>query len=129
MFAFPAFRDTAPQSPPVGCLMDWIAFYWSMLLSVIGSIGLSARYLLQPPEAAEPDEAAENKKATEKQPVEDPDMKKSKTKEPLVQVATETDPQEIRVEMGTSAATAAEGKTRKRKKAKAQPESNNEEDD
>lgn len=29
LFALAAFRNTAPGTPPIGCLMDYIAFLWA----------------------------------------------------------------------------------------------------
>ncbi|MEW2808961.1 DUF4436 family protein [Streptomyces massasporeus] len=29
LFALAAFRNTAPGSPPIGCVMDWFAFFWA----------------------------------------------------------------------------------------------------
>ncbi|MFB7263959.1 DUF4436 family protein [Streptomyces nojiriensis] len=29
LFALAAFRNTAPGSPPIGCLLDYIAFLWA----------------------------------------------------------------------------------------------------
>lgn len=29
LFALAAFRNTAPGSPPIGCLLDYLAFLWA----------------------------------------------------------------------------------------------------
>ncbi|MFF5282646.1 MULTISPECIES: DUF4436 family protein [Streptomyces] len=29
LFALSAFRNTAPGAPPIGCVMDWFAFFWA----------------------------------------------------------------------------------------------------
>ncbi|MER5831220.1 DUF4436 family protein [Streptomyces sp. NPDC002130] len=29
LFALAAFRNTAPGAPPIGCVMDWFAFFWA----------------------------------------------------------------------------------------------------
>ncbi|MFI0137983.1 DUF4436 family protein [Streptomyces luteogriseus] len=29
LFALAAFRNTAPGTPPIGCVMDWFAFFWA----------------------------------------------------------------------------------------------------
>ncbi|ELR20197.1 uncharacterized protein ACA1_116690 [Acanthamoeba castellanii str. Neff] len=49
IFALPVFRNTAPQSPPIGCTLDVCSFYWAMLFVIIGVIGLILRYLIQAP--------------------------------------------------------------------------------
>jgi hypothetical protein len=71
IFALPAFRNTAPQGPPIGafglvfvvsfplqatylscyagCTLDVVSFYWAMLFVIIGVIGLLLRYMMQAP--------------------------------------------------------------------------------
>lgn len=29
LFALAAFRNTAPGTPPIGCVLDWFAFLWA----------------------------------------------------------------------------------------------------
>ena len=29
LFALAGFRNTAPGTPPIGCVMDWFAFFWA----------------------------------------------------------------------------------------------------
>lgn len=29
LFALSAFRNTAPGTPPIGCVLDWFAFLWA----------------------------------------------------------------------------------------------------
>jgi hypothetical protein len=48
LFALPAFRNTAPTSPPIGCLLDFAAFYWAMLIAVCCLVGILFRYISQP---------------------------------------------------------------------------------
>lgn len=72
LFALPSFRNTAPQSPPIGssvslqlfvkylfsqlifggifqmnagCTLDVCSFYWAMLFAVLSVIGIIIRYL------------------------------------------------------------------------------------
>lgn len=68
IFALPAFRNTAPGSPPIGirilprdlpqmgthasssgCTLDVCSFYWAMIFVVLCFIGLVARYLITAP--------------------------------------------------------------------------------
>lgn len=40
VFAFVAFRTTAPGNPPLGSLLDYLAFFWAELLVASSAIGL-----------------------------------------------------------------------------------------
>ncbi|MER7953664.1 DUF4436 family protein [Streptomyces sp. NPDC096030] len=47
LFALSAFRNTAPGTPPIGCVMDWFAFFWAesiiaLCLLVVVSTGVRA---------------------------------------------------------------------------------------
>lgn len=48
-FAIPAFRNTAPMSPPIGCLMDVVGFYWSMFLVSCCFVAIVLKYTLSKP--------------------------------------------------------------------------------
>ncbi|WP_424217140.1 DUF4436 family protein (plasmid) [Streptomyces sp. BI20] len=60
LFALAAFRNTAPGAPPIGCLMDWIAFLWAetlIALCIIAVVLTGIRGSLHPteePRAEEP---------------------------------------------------------------------------
>jgi len=54
LFALPAFRNTAPLSPPFGCTLDICSFYWAMLLVLCVFFGMSVRYLQQAPPLVPP---------------------------------------------------------------------------
>jgi hypothetical protein len=82
--------------------MDWIAFYWSMLLSVLGSIGLAVRYMIQELEEKAAQEASSAKGAEK-----DSESKAQKPQRPAL-----TASQDVSVEMPTTDATT---KVRKRK--------------
>eukprot|EP00698_Gefionella_okellyi_P025592 TRINITY_DN942_c0_g2_i1.p1 TRINITY_DN942_c0_g2~~TRINITY_DN942_c0_g2_i1.p1 ORF type:complete len:348 (+),score=32.06 TRINITY_DN942_c0_g2_i1:39-1082(+) len=47
IFALPALRQTAPDSTDIGTLMDYIAFYWAMLTSVLVFLACLVRYVTQ----------------------------------------------------------------------------------
>lgn len=45
IFAFAAFRNTAPGSPPIGVFIDFAAFFWAVGLVVLAELLLLAYYL------------------------------------------------------------------------------------
>jgi len=49
LFGLPALRNTAPSSPPIGCLLDTSSFYWSMLFVIAGVVTVPIKYLIQAP--------------------------------------------------------------------------------
>ncbi|MEU6297601.1 DUF4436 family protein [Streptomyces erythrochromogenes] len=60
LFALAAFRNTAPGSPPIGCVLDWFAFLWAetlIALCVIAVVLAGVRTALRADggEDAEPD--------------------------------------------------------------------------
>ncbi|MEU3748076.1 MULTISPECIES: DUF4436 family protein [Streptomyces] len=62
LFALAAFRNTAPGTPPIGCLMDYIAFLWAetvvaFCLVAVVVTGFAAERL--PPDAEAPPDMRE----------------------------------------------------------------------
>jgi hypothetical protein len=59
IFAFAAFRNTAPGSPPIGVYLDFSAFFWAEFLLAVSLMALVAFYLTGnrgvPKPAATPD--------------------------------------------------------------------------
>ncbi|MFE2149306.1 DUF4436 family protein [Streptomyces lavendulae] len=54
LFALAAFRNTAPGTPPIGCVVDWFAFLWAetvIALSLIAVVITSVRTALQQDDA------------------------------------------------------------------------------
>ncbi|MFI8966839.1 DUF4436 family protein [Streptomyces sp. NPDC053493] len=54
LFALSAFRNAAPGTPPIGCLMDWIAFLWAetvIALCLTTVVVTSVRKALRPDDA------------------------------------------------------------------------------
>ncbi|MER7511241.1 DUF4436 family protein [Streptomyces lavendulae] len=54
LFALAAFRNTAPGTPPVGCVVDWFAFLWAetvIALSLIAAVITSVRTALHQDDA------------------------------------------------------------------------------
>ncbi|MFD3541449.1 DUF4436 family protein [Streptomyces sp. NPDC058662] len=50
LFALAAFRNTAPGTPPIGCVLDWFAFLWAetvIALCLIAVVGTGVRTALQ----------------------------------------------------------------------------------
>jgi hypothetical protein len=41
LFALAGMRNTAPGSPPVGCVLDYAAFFWAELLTAVGVVAVS----------------------------------------------------------------------------------------
>ncbi|MEU7723367.1 DUF4436 family protein [Streptomyces tibetensis] len=51
LFALAAFRNTAPGTPPIGCVMDWFAFFWAetvIALCLIVSVTTGIRTAVRP---------------------------------------------------------------------------------
>jgi len=42
LFALAGLRYTAPGSPPIGCVLDYAAFFWAELLTAVGVVTVSA---------------------------------------------------------------------------------------
>lgn len=54
LFALSAFRNTAPGSPPIGCVLDWFAFLWAetvIALCLIAVVIAGVRTALAPDDA------------------------------------------------------------------------------
>ncbi|MFF0479090.1 DUF4436 family protein [Streptomyces sp. NPDC004284] len=54
LFALAAFRNTAPGTPPIGCVLDWFAFLWAetiIALCLIAVVVTGVRTALRPDEA------------------------------------------------------------------------------
>lgn len=49
LFAFPALRDSAPGTPPVGALFDVMAFFWAEGIVALALTAVVATWLLRPP--------------------------------------------------------------------------------
>ncbi len=45
LFAFAAFRNTAPGSPPIGVFLDFGAFFWAVAIVVLAELAFVAYYL------------------------------------------------------------------------------------
>ncbi|MEU8530145.1 DUF4436 family protein [Streptomyces sp. NPDC048629] len=55
LFALSAFRNTAPGTPPIGCVLDWFAFLWAetvIALCLIAVVLAGVRTALAPDTAA-----------------------------------------------------------------------------
>ncbi|MFB7864873.1 DUF4436 family protein [Streptomyces sp. NPDC056069] len=55
LFALSAFRNTAPGSPPIGCVLDWFAFLWAetiIALCLISVVLSGVRNALRPDDPA-----------------------------------------------------------------------------
>ncbi|MFJ7208053.1 DUF4436 family protein [Streptomyces sp. NPDC098789] len=53
LFALAAFRNTAPGTPPIGCVLDWFAFLWAetvIALCLIALVVTGVRTALRPDE-------------------------------------------------------------------------------
>lgn len=51
LFALAAFRNTAPGTPPIGCLLDYIAFLWAetvIAFCVITAVAMGIRAETRP---------------------------------------------------------------------------------
>ncbi|MGW6547580.1 DUF4436 family protein [Streptomyces massasporeus] len=51
LFALAAFRNTAPGTPPIGCVLDWFAFFWAeavIALCLIAVVTFGIRTALRP---------------------------------------------------------------------------------
>ncbi|WP_343234858.1 DUF4436 family protein [Streptomyces sp. ICC4] len=64
LFALAAFRNTAPGTPPIGCLLDYLAFLWAetaiaFCLVTVVVMGIRAEPRRDPREGREGAEAAE----------------------------------------------------------------------
>jgi Domain of unknown function (DUF4436) len=42
LFALAGLRNTAPGSPPIGCVLDYASFFWAELLTAVGVVTVSA---------------------------------------------------------------------------------------
>jgi len=42
LFALAGLRNTAPGAPPIGCVLDYAAFFWAELLTAVGVVAVSA---------------------------------------------------------------------------------------
>ena len=42
LFALAGLRNTAPGSPPIGCVLDYASFFWAELLTAVGVVMVSA---------------------------------------------------------------------------------------
>lgn len=42
LFALAGLRNTAPGAPPIGCVLDYAAFFWAELLTAVGVVTASA---------------------------------------------------------------------------------------
>jgi len=42
LFALAALRNVAPGSPPIGCLLDYAAFFWAEILTAVGVVSAVA---------------------------------------------------------------------------------------
>ncbi|MFC9293997.1 DUF4436 family protein [Streptomyces sp. NPDC057011] len=54
LFALAAFRNTAPGTPPIGCVIDWFAFLWAetvIALCLIAVVITGVRSALRPDDA------------------------------------------------------------------------------
>ncbi|MFI8763390.1 DUF4436 family protein [Streptomyces sp. R-07] len=50
LFALSAFRNTAPGTPPIGCVMDWFAFFWAetvIALCLIAAVTTGVRVAIR----------------------------------------------------------------------------------
>ncbi|MFD6184838.1 DUF4436 family protein [Streptomyces goshikiensis] len=57
LFALSAFRNTAPGTPPIGCVLDWFAFLWAetvIALCLITVVITGVRSALRPDDAPQP---------------------------------------------------------------------------
>lgn len=62
LFALAALRNVAPGTPPIGCLLDYAAFFWAELLTAVGVVSVvffgvlaeRKREPLQPAESRSP---------------------------------------------------------------------------
>ncbi|AZM87325.1 DUF4436 family protein [Streptomyces sp. W1SF4] len=55
LFALAAFRNTAPGTPPIGCVLDWFAFLWAetvIALCLLAVVVTGVRAALRPDEDA-----------------------------------------------------------------------------
>ena len=41
LFALAGLRNTAPGAPPIGCVLDYAAFFWAELLTAVGVVAVS----------------------------------------------------------------------------------------
>ncbi|MFD9407973.1 DUF4436 family protein [Streptomyces sp. NPDC059989] len=60
LFALAAFRNTAPGTPPIGCVIDWFAFLWAetvIALCLIAVVVTGVRSALRADDTAPPVEA------------------------------------------------------------------------
>lgn len=46
LFALPSLRNSMPFSPPLGSNIDFMAFYWAMVVAMFTLLGVSIRYTL-----------------------------------------------------------------------------------
>jgi hypothetical protein len=49
LFAFVSFRTAAPGVPPIGSLIDFVAFFWAEFLVALSLIVMVTMYLVRPP--------------------------------------------------------------------------------
>jgi hypothetical protein len=42
LFALAGLRNTAPGSPPIGCVLDYASFFWAEMLTAVGVVAVSA---------------------------------------------------------------------------------------
>jgi hypothetical protein len=54
IFAFAAFRNTAPGNPPIGVYLDYAAFFWAELLVALSLLTLVSYYLTAHPREVKP---------------------------------------------------------------------------
>eukprot|EP00276_Gloeochaete_wittrockiana_P006703 CAMPEP_0184654914 /NCGR_PEP_ID=MMETSP0308-20130426/12569_1 /TAXON_ID=38269 /ORGANISM="Gloeochaete witrockiana, Strain SAG 46.84" /LENGTH=189 /DNA_ID=CAMNT_0027091123 /DNA_START=563 /DNA_END=1132 /DNA_ORIENTATION=+ len=47
MFALPSFRNSAPLVPPVGCLMDFASFFWTVIIAICSFVGIFVIIIIQ----------------------------------------------------------------------------------
>ncbi|MFG2973902.1 DUF4436 family protein [Streptomyces sp. NPDC048331] len=58
LFALAAFRNTAPGSPPIGCLLDYIAFLWAETVIAFCLVTVVVAGIRAEPPATAPSDAA-----------------------------------------------------------------------
>lgn len=46
LFALPAIRNSMPESPPLGILLDYAAYYWAMFVAILSFLIVGSRYIL-----------------------------------------------------------------------------------
>lgn len=46
LFALPAIRNSMPESPPLGIVLDYAAYYWAMFVAILSFMIVGLRYIL-----------------------------------------------------------------------------------